>query len=65
MNKIVELFNNAIDKKEFNSLKDNVLKLIDTSPICDVERTVNEKGNNKKDSGAKRKANKKIKIKII
>ena len=40
MNKIVELCNNAIDNKEFNNLKDDVLKLIDTSPICDVERKV-------------------------
>ena len=35
VNKIVRLYNNAIDKKEFN---DDVLKLIDTSSICDVER---------------------------
>ena len=56
MNKIVELYNNAIDKKEFNNLKDDVLKLIDTSPTCDVERKVNEKN-----SGAKRKAIKKDK----
>ena len=63
VNKIVELYNNAIDKKEFNNLKDDVLRLIDTSPICDVERKVNEKDNNKKDSGAKRKASKKDKDK--
>ena len=31
VNKIVELCNNAIDKKEFNNLKDDVLKLIGTS----------------------------------
>ena len=37
VNKIVELYNNAIEKKDFNNLKDDVLKLIDTSPICDVE----------------------------
>ena len=61
---IVELYNNAIDKKESNNLKDNVLKLIDTSPICDVERKLNETDNNKKDSGAKRKTSKKKKIKI-
>ena len=60
VNKIVQLYNNAIDKKEFSNLKDNVLKLIDTSAICDVERKVNEKDNNK-DSGAKRKASKKDK----
>ena len=60
VNKIVQLYNNAIDKKEFSNLKDDVLKLIDTSAICDVERKVNEKDNNK-DSGAKRKASKKDK----
>ena len=65
VNKIVELYNNAIDKKEFNNLKDDVLKLIGTSSICDVERKVNKKdnnnnnNNNKKDSGAKRKVSKK------
>ena len=63
VNKIVELYNNAIDKKEFKNLKDDVLKLIETSSICDVERKVNEKDNNKKDSGAKRKASKKDKDK--
>ena len=60
VNKIVQLYNNAIDKKEFSNLKDDVLKLIDSSAICDVERKVNEKDNNK-DSGAKRKASKKDK----
>ena len=63
VNKIVELYNNAIDKKESNNLKDNVLKLIDFSPICDVERKLNETDNNKKDSGAKRKTSKKEKDK--
>ena len=64
-NRIVELYNNYIDKKEFNNLKDDVLKLIDNSCICDVERKgckkdsgVKRKGrkkdNNKKDSGVKR-----------
>ena len=46
VNKIVELYNNAIDKKEFNNLKDDVLKLIGTNSICDVERKVSEKDNN-------------------
>ena len=54
VNKIVELYNNAIDKKEFNNLKNDVLKLIDTSSICDVERKVSEKDNNNKNSGAKK-----------
>ena len=55
MNRIVELYNNAIDKKEFSNLKDDVLKLIGTSSICDVKRKVSKKDNNKKDSSAKRK----------
>ena len=37
--------------------------MIDTSPICDVERKLNETDNNKKDSGAKRKTSKKKKDK--
>ena len=59
VNKIVKLYNNAIDKKEFNNLKDDVLKLIGNSCICDVERKGCKKDNNKKDSGAKRKGRKK------
>ena len=59
VNKIVELYNNTIDKKKFNNLKDDVLKLIGTRSICDTERKVNEKDNNNKDSGAKRKVSKK------
>ena len=59
VDKIVELYNNAIDKKEFNNLKDDVLKLTGTSSICDVETKVNKKDNNKKDSGAKGKVSKK------
>ena len=54
MNRIVELYNNAIDKKEFSNLKEDVLKLISNSSICDVEK----KDNNKKDSGVKRKGRK-------
>ena len=54
MNRIVELYNSAIDKKEFNNLKDDVLKLIGNSSICDVERKVC-----KKDSVVKRKGRKK------
>ena len=59
VNKIVELHNDAIDKKEFNNLKDDVLKLIGNSCICDVERNDSKKDNNKKDSDAKRKGRKK------
>ena len=47
VNRIVELYNNAIDKKEFNNLKDDVLTLISNSSICDVERKVCKKDNNK------------------
>ena len=55
VNKIVELYNNAIDKKEFNNLKDDVLKLIGTSSICDVEQKSVRKIIIKKDDGVKRK----------
>ena len=56
-NRIVELYNNTIEKKEFNNLKDDVLKLIGNSCICDVERKGCKK-DNKKD-GVKRKGRKK------
>ena len=59
VNTINELFNNAIEKKEFSNLKDDVLKLIGNSCICDVETKDSKKDNNKKDSGAKRKGRKK------
>ena len=56
VNRIVKLYNNAIDKKEFNNRKDDVLKLISNSSICGVERKGCKKDNNKKDSGIKSKA---------
>ena len=59
VNKKVELYNNAIDKKELNNLKDDVLKLIDNSCVCDVERKGSKKNNNEKISDAKRKGRKK------
>ena len=59
VNRISELFNNAIEKKEFNNLKDDILKLIGNSGISDVERKGCKKDNNKKDSGVKRKGRKK------
>ena len=59
VNRIVELYNNPIEKKEFNNLKDDVLKLIGNSCICDVERKGCKKDNNKKDNGVKRKGSKK------
>ena len=55
----MELYNYAIDKKEFSNFKDDVLKLISNSSICDVERKGCKKDNNKKDSGVKRKGRKK------
>ena len=70
VNRIVELYNNVIEKKEFSNLKDDVLKFIGDSCICDAKRksckkdnktdsSVKRKGrkkdNNKKDSGVKRK----------
>ena len=60
MNKIIKLYNNAIDKKEFNNLKNDALKLIGTSSIWDVERKVSKKDNNNKDSDAKRKVSKNV-----
>ena len=48
VNRISELFNNAIEKKEFNDLKDDVLKLISNSCIRGVERKGCKKDNNKK-----------------
>ena len=59
VNRIVKLYNTAIEKKEFNNLKDDVLKLIGNSCICDVERKGCKKDNNKKDKGVKRKGRKK------
>ena len=56
---MAELYNNAIEKKEFNNLKDDVLKLVGNSCICDVERKGHKKDNDKKDSGVKRKGPKK------
>ena len=65
MNKIVELYNNAIDKKELNNLKDDVLKLIGNSCVCDVERKGSNKNNNEKNSDAKRKDVRKITAKML
>ena len=54
VNRIVELYSNAIDQKEFNNLKDDVLKLISNSSICHVEREARKKDDNKKGSGVKK-----------
>ena len=45
---ISELFDNAIEKKEFRNLKDDVLKLIDNSCIYDVKRKGCKKDNKKR-----------------
>ena len=45
VNGISELCDNAIEKKEFKNLKDDVLKLISNSCICDVKRKGCKKDN--------------------
>ena len=50
VNKISELLNNANEKKEFENLKDDVLKLIDNSCVCDVKRKGCKKDNKEEDS---------------
>ena len=45
MNGISELFDNAIEKKEFRNIKDDVLKLIGNSCICDIKRKDCKKDN--------------------
>ena len=59
VNEISELLNNAIEKKDFKNLKDDVLKLIGNSCICDVKRKGCKKDNKEKDSDVKRKGCKK------
>ena len=59
MNGISELFDNAIEKKKFKNLKDDVLKLISNSCVCDVKRKGCKKDNKEKDSDVKRKGCKK------
>ena len=48
-----------MEKKEFKNLKDDVLKLIRNSCICDVKRKGCKKDNKEKDSDVKRKDRKK------
>ena len=55
MNEIGELFNNAIEKKDFKNLKDDVLKLIGNSCICDVKIKGCKIDNKEKNSDVKRK----------
>ena len=63
VNGISELFDNAIEKKEFRNLKNDVLKLIGNSCICDVKRKGCKKDNKKKTVTLKEKAIRKIIIK--
>ena len=60
VNQISELFDNGIKKKDFKNLKDDVLKLIGNSCICDVKRKGCKKENKEKDSDLKEKAVRKI-----
>ena len=60
VNGISELFDNVIEKKEFRNLKDDVLKLIGNSHICDVKRKDCKRDNKEKNSDVKRKAVRKI-----
>ena len=48
VNEIRKLFDNTIEKREFRNLKDDVLKLIGNSCVCDVKRKGFKKYNNKK-----------------
>ena len=50
VNGISGLFDNAIEKEEFRNLKDDILKLIGNSCICDVKRKGCKKDNKEKDS---------------
>ena len=66
VSKINDLLNNAIEKKEFENLKDDVLKLIGNSCICDVKRKGCKKDNKKNIVLLKEKAVRKIiKKKIV
>ena len=50
VNKISDLLNNAIEKKKFENIKDDVLKLIGNGCICDVNRKGCKEDNKEKDS---------------
>ena len=63
MNEICKLFDNAIEKKEFRNLKDDVLKLIGNSCTCDVKEKAVRKLIKKKVVMLKEKAVRKITIK--
>ena len=59
VNGISELFDNAIEKKKFANLKDDVLKLIGNGRICDAKRKDCRKDYKEKDIEGKRKGRKK------
>ena len=59
VNGISELFDYAIENKKFSNLKDDLLKLIDNSCICDVKRKGCKEDNTEKNSDVKRKGCKK------
>ena len=66
MNKVTELLNtNAIEKKEFGNLKDDILKLIGNSCICNVKRKAVRKIIKKIYAVKKRAVRKIIKKKIV
>ena len=66
VNGISELFDNAIEKKKFRNLKDDVSKLIGNSCICDVKKKAVRKIIKKKIVMFKEKAVRKIiKKKIV
>ena len=50
VNKISDSLNNAIEKKKFENIKDDVLKLIGNGCICDVNRKGCKEDNKEKDS---------------
>ena len=60
VNRISELFDNTNAKKKFRNLKDDVLKLLSNSCICDVKRKGCKKDNKKKIVMLKEKAIRKI-----
>ena len=50
VNKIIDLLNNAIEKKKFENIKDDVLTFIANGCICDVKRKGCKEDNKEKDS---------------
>ena len=65
VNEISELLNNAIEKKDFKNLKDDVLKMIGNSCICDVKIKGYKKDDKEKDSDDSENINSNNDIKII